>query len=349
MANSGTVQPEQRHEPARSGTLHIDPDPMHKAVHLVITAKEDLDRALRAPGLQPLLPLEIANAAYSAFCAPSFMHALLPHLDTGNTTSRRRARVPLDCLIGESWKWRTPDPRLRPADELAADLLDDTRSADGDTDQARVFQIQPFDLYVACEGKNRVQFLRDRGERDMPAMVTTIAYPDASRLALYTLDVAGREECWCVLDGCKAIRVLMPHLTAPLLGLIGVKLQRWPDSLVPGSVFVQALLEHAHRREMDGPIDIDLLRTRLARDTKAAMPVDMSPLELVVLGQAKPHWKPLRTAGLVLFAGCAGCAGGLLLPSPWSDQAAMFMVGLLSGAALACALPWLIIRKRSRP
>jgi hypothetical protein len=319
---------------------------MHKAVRLVITGKEEMDRALREPGPRPLLPLDIANAAYSAFCAPSFMHALLPHLDTGATTDRRRARIRLDCLIGESWKWRSPDPRRRSPDDLAAYLLDDARSADGDTDQARVFQIQPFDLYVACEGKNRVQFLRDRGERDIPAMVTTVAYPGANRLALYTLDVAGREECWCVLDGRKASRVLMPHLTTPLLGLMGVKLQRWPDSLLPGSAFIHALQEHARRREMDHSIDIDVLRTRRARDAKAAMPVDMSPLELVVQGQAKPNWKPLRTAGIV-FA--AGCAVGLFLPSPWSDQAAMFMVGLLCGAAFACALPWLRIRKHSRP
>ncbi|MBJ7223503.1 MULTISPECIES: hypothetical protein [unclassified Brenneria] len=319
---------------------------MHKAVRLVIAAKAEMDRALREPGLRPLLPLEIANAAYSAFCAPSFMHALLPHLDTGNTLGRRRARIPLDCLIGESWKWRSPDPRRRSADELAAYLLDDARSADGDTDQAWVFQIQPFDLYVACEGKNRVQFLRDHGEQDMPARVTKIAYPDAERLALYTLGVAGRDECWCVLDGRQASRVLMPHLTTPLLGLLGVKLQRWPDSLLPGSAFIQALQERPHQHDATRPIDIAPLRAWLARETDAAGAGDLSLIELILQGQARPRWKPLRAAAIAFVA---GCAGGLMLPAPWNDQAAMFMVGLLSGVTAACALPWLKARRRSQP
>lgn len=59
----------------------------------------------------------------------------------------------------------------------------------------------PLGLWFAHEGNNRVHFLLAGGATEMPALVTTVDYPAAERLALYRLLVSGREELWCVLNG----------------------------------------------------------------------------------------------------------------------------------------------------
>ncbi|MBD3697600.1 hypothetical protein IE981_14685 [Klebsiella pneumoniae] len=109
----------------------------------------------------------------------------MPFLDLAHSLHPRRARVPLDRLLGESWRWRQPSSSSRSVTALADYLLDDDRSLPGDRDQAIVFEIAPLGLWFAHEGKNRVHFLRSGGATEMPAMVTTVDYPAAERLALY--------------------------------------------------------------------------------------------------------------------------------------------------------------------
>lgn len=188
------------------------------AVRNIVAAKDALeDAALKSPASSVLVPPELRNAASSAIDVSAFTRAVVPFLDLTHSLHPRRARVPLDRLLGESWRWREPSSPSRSVTALADYLLDDDRSLPGDRDQAIVFEIAPLGLWFAHEGKNRVHFLRSGGATEMPAMVTTVDYPAAERLALYRLAISGREELWCVLDGCRARRLLLPQLTHALI------------------------------------------------------------------------------------------------------------------------------------
>ncbi|EPB9494593.1 TPA: hypothetical protein L4Q76_001687 [Pseudomonas aeruginosa] len=181
-----------------------------------MAAKDPLDAALISPSAKFLVPSELANMAHSAVDVSTFTSAVVPFLDTQNTLQQRHDRVKLDRLLGESWRWRQVYTSTPSATTLADYLQQDERSAERDRDQAIVFEIAPLGLPFAHEGKNRVQFLRSAGASEMPAMVTSVDYPAAQRLALYRLAIAGREEVWCVLDGRWAKRLSMPELSLTL-------------------------------------------------------------------------------------------------------------------------------------
>ncbi len=155
------------------------------AVRNIVAAKDALDAALKSPVSSVLVPPELRNSASSAIDVSAFTRAVVPFLDLAHSLHPRRARVPLDRLLGESWRWRQPSSSSRSVTALADYLLDDDRSLPGDRDQAIVFEIAPLGLWFAHEGKNRVHFLRSGGATEMPAMVTTVDYPAAERLALY--------------------------------------------------------------------------------------------------------------------------------------------------------------------
>lgn len=80
--------------------LQRDDTPLHQAVRSLVSAKDDLDAALRSPVLSPLLPAQLANAAASAISVSGFVHAVVPFLDHTKAEDRERARVLIDRLLG---------------------------------------------------------------------------------------------------------------------------------------------------------------------------------------------------------------------------------------------------------
>lgn len=314
------------------------------AVRNIVAAKDALDAALKSPASSVLVPPELRNAASSAIDVSAFTRAVVPFLDLTHSLHPRRARVPLDRLLGESWRWREPSSPSRSVTALADYLLDDDRSLPGDRDQAIVFEIAPLGLWFAHEGKNRVHFLRSGGATEMPAMVTTVDYPAAERLALYRLAISGREELWCVLDGCRARRLLLPQLTHALLTAYGVApASRWPQDLPSPHMIAEVLLQRLPRLEIGQDVDLEQLRIRILKNHDEEAFTELNLFEILAAGPLKVRWRWLACA-------CVICLGGLalslILPQPWDGQARLLLAGGVGGFVACLLLPWLRVRRK---
>lgn len=315
-----------------------------EAARNIVSAKDALDAALNSPASSVLVPPELLNAASSAIDVSAFTGAVVPFLDLTHSLHSRRARVPLDRLLGESWRWREPSSSSRSVTALSDYLLEDDRSLPGDRDQAIVFEIAPLGLWFAHEGKNRVHFLRAGGATEMPAMVTTVDYPAAERLALYHLVISGREELWCVLDGRRARRLLLPHLTHALLMAYGVApASRWPQDLPSPHMIAGVLQQRLPRLDIGQEVDLEQLRIRIGKNHAEETFTELNLFETLAAGPLKVRWRLIACA-------CAICLGGLaltlILPQPWDGQARLLISGSIGGFVACLLLPWLRIRRK---
>lgn len=317
---------------------------MMRAVRNIVAAKTALDAALGTPAETVLVLPELANAAGSAVDVSAFTRAIVPFLDLQQSLGSQRARVPLDRLLGESWRWRAAYTSKPSATELADYLMQDERSAPGDHDQAIVFEIAPLGLWFAHEGKNRVHFLRSGGAIEMPAMVNSVDYPACDRLAIYRLAITGREELWCVLDGRLAKRLLLPKLTQTLLRAYGVSpVSTWPHNLPPPHMIADALQQQ--ERHVGNGLDIDLavLRERIADNASGETFTELSLLDALASGLLRTRWRWIASASVI-------CLGGLALsmawPQPWRSEIQFLTVGVIGGFVATLTIPWMRIRRK---
>lgn len=314
------------------------------AVRNIVAAKDALDAALKSPASSVFVPPELRNAASSVIDVSAFTRAVVPFLDLTHSLHSQRARVPLDRLLGESWRWQQPASSSRSVTALADYLLEDDRSLPGDRDQAIVFEIAPLGLWFAHEGKNRVHFLRSGGATEMPAMVTTVDYPAAERLALYRLLISGREELWCVLDGRRARRLLLPQLTHALLMAYGVApASVWPQDLPSPLAVAEVLQERMPRLEIGEDVDLEQLRDRILKNTSEEVFTELNLFEILAAGPLRVRWRWIASA-------CAICLGGLalslILPQPWDGQARLLISGGIGGFVACLLFPWLRVRRK---
>ncbi|TNL13948.1 hypothetical protein CYD30_01775 [Kosakonia cowanii] len=314
------------------------------AVRNIVAAKDALDAALKSPASSVRVPPELHNAASSAIDVSAFTSAVVPFLDLTHSLHARRARVPLDRLLGESWRWREPSSSSRSVTALADYLLEEDRSLPGERDQAVVFEIAPLGLWFAHEGKNRVHFLRSGGATEMPAMVTTVDYPAAERLALYRLVISGREELWCVLDGHRARRLVLPHLTRALLTAYGVApASRWPQGLPSPHMIAEELQQRLPRLEIGQDVDLEQLRIRIPKNHAEEAFTELNLFEILAAGPLKVRWRWVAWACAIYLS---SLALSLILPQPWDGQARLLLAGGIGGVVACLLLPWLRVRRK---
>lgn len=122
-------------------------------VRNIVSVKDALDAALKSPASSVLVPPELLNAANSAIDVSAFTGAVVPFLDLTHSLHSRRARIPLDRLLGESWRWLEPSSSSRSVTALSDYLLEDDRSLPGDRDQAIVSEIAPLGLWSPTKAK----------------------------------------------------------------------------------------------------------------------------------------------------------------------------------------------------
>lgn len=268
----------------------------------------------------------------------------MPFLDLQQSVGNQRARVPLDRLLGESWRWSQAHSSRLSATALAYYLMQDERSAPGDRDQAIVFEIAPLGLWFAHEGKNRVHFLRSGGAIEMPAMASTVDYPAANQLALYRLVVAGTEEMWCVLDGRPAKRLPLPKLTHTLLTAYGVvPASTWPNNL-PSPHMITAALQQQERHAGNGPdIDLDVLRERIAEKASKETFTQLSLLDALAGGLLRTRWRWIASASAI-FLGWLTLS--LALPQPWGSEIQFLATGIIGGVLATLMFPWMQVRRK---
>lgn len=116
-------------------------------------------------------------------------------------------------------------------DRLAAWLSHRDRSDREAKGPAICCVVPALGIYWAHEGKNRVQFLRDRGLSYIPANLTAYSYPAPDRIELFEERVFGRDEVWAVLDRRWVRPILIPRIGTPVLREYGVlDASRWPEN-----------------------------------------------------------------------------------------------------------------------
>lgn len=166
-----------------------------------------------------------------AICGATLLDSVVPFLHRGAAEADElgQVEVPLDVLLGDSWRWTTDCVDAADQDRLESWLSHPDRSDLGARDAAVYCVVPALGIYWAHEGKNRVQFLRDRGLSHVPANLSAYPYPAADRIKLFKQRVLGRDELWAVLDSRWVQPILISRLGTPVLREYGVPAaSRWP-------------------------------------------------------------------------------------------------------------------------
>lgn len=300
------------------------------AVRDVVRMKDDWDDALRRPGLRPLVPVEILCFNKQAIDGRAFVSRVLPFLDA-ECEGGEAALVPIDRTLGTPWSWReVKHNSRRTTAELQAWLLDPERANQNDVEVADVVHIASLGLYIASEGKNRIRFLRDLGATGFPAWVSTIEYPAASRLALYRVALAGREETWAVLDERWVERLLLPGVTTSLLVPYGVAppepwRARWPTPIE----VIEAMSATATSLRQRGRVDLFTLVARREREIDGERWAEAS---LLMLQDVRVRW---RWWGWTAAAAALCATLATALPADWHPVVWAGLSGVASGLAMS--------------
>lgn len=226
------------------------PVELARAVEALVALKYEADRLAGSAACALPHPALTFNT-HGTTSSFEFMRTCLPFL-TGSDQPSVRMLVPTSQVAGESWRWKPGRVKDEDEEALIAYLTNDARADRRDPDHAGYIAWPALGLIVAVEGKNRVALLQSRHIGWTPADVDLVVYPEAARLARYTVIVGGRKEVWAVLDGRYVERIPLHAAGRDVLTAYGVALPTpWPDSF-PRPDEVLALLQ----REGDFQADL---------------------------------------------------------------------------------------------
>lgn len=204
--------------------------------------------------------------------------------------------VPLELTMGHSWRWYPEHVAL----EERLPLLERFLSCMDGTERAEVCWIVPLGLFLAHEGKNRIEFLREEGATYYPALTTPYDYPAAARLQLIQARGPHGDEWWAVLDDDSIEPLHYPDWALPVLTAYGVRtVQGWPASFPSyGSVRDEVARRGDRPRPLVGPPVS--LKSLLAKEAKQEEIVSVSLMDLQDV-RLKRHWKRALAALSVAF------------------------------------------------
>ena len=249
--------------------------PLRQAVKTLVMAKARADRLAQGG----LVDREIAARCGlpAGEDGTAFFRTVFPFCgcwDPLGTAVLRK--VPLALTVGHSWRWH-PD---NVAHGDRASLRERFLSCTDGIECAEVCWIVPLGLYLAHEGKNRIEFLRSEGATHYPALTTPYDYPAAERLSLIQVPGPHNDEWWAVLDQDSIEPLRYPEWSLPILTAYGVtSAKEWPADYPPYAVVRQ---EFNNRRRHFGhlkesPVSLKALN---AKEDKAAELVCASLIDL---------------------------------------------------------------------
>lgn len=270
---------------------------------------------------------QLLNMAQSAVVPQGFVNAVLPF--AGPAGEERPALVPVDAVIGESWRWRECAPDGRSEEELEQFLLHPRRAFKGEEEASRITLIPELGVGYASEGKNRILFLRGRAVDLMPSSVAIATYPAADRLLMIYHQCEGLSRAFCVLDGRWVRPLPLPELSRLMLSAYGVTItSRWPGDW-PSAELVVGTIKEAERGAgvLLQPIDLLEIESPDVEEPHHSEPVSTS---LLAACAHRLLWG--RLLGVAFVASlAAACA--CLLPATWSLTVLSGITGLYLGAA----------------
>lgn len=270
---------------------------------------------------------QLLNMAHSAVVPQGFVNAVLPF--AGPAGDERPALVPVDAMIGESWRWRECAPGGRSEEDLEQYLLHPRRAFKDEEEASRITLIPELGVGYATEGKNRILFLRARAVDLMPSSVAIARYPAADRLLMIDHQCEGVARAFCVLDG-RWIRPLpLPELSRSMLSAYGVPItSQWPGGWPSAELIVRTIKEAEQGAGvLLHPIDVQAIESPTIEEPPHLEPVATS---LCAICAHRLLWG--RILGMACVATLvAACAR--LLPATWSLTILSGITGMSLGAA----------------
>ncbi|MCC8799089.1 hypothetical protein [Xanthomonas euvesicatoria] len=299
---------------------------------------DDLCRSRRSSWIIEQICPDLLNAAHSALDGDGFLAAVVPFV--GDEGAETPALVPVDSMIGESWKWRECTSSWRSADELESYLTAPERAFRSDPDASLSTYLDRLGLAVAFEGKNRVRFLHDRGVEYMPSAVALASYPAPERLKIFHVRTPRGNTAWCVLDDRWLEPLMLPAVSHAILDPYGVKTSyRWPSSW-PAIAAVEEALERNTGVRPHDPVDLEQLRDWQTEMEKQGEWITSSVLALSI---HRLRWRP------VLIGFISTLVAALIsdrMPGPYAAQVSWALSGAAMGFAVAWCAPLLRARRK---
>lgn len=267
---------------------------------------------------------------YGPFFGLDFLSSILPFLPREYSGEKRTMNVPTDLILGCSWnKW--PDPNI--SNEEKEEVLTYINSAHGIVDTF-YGHIPELGIYFAGEGKNRVNFCRYHKIPHIPAKVMDMRYPEAHRIKIYTLNLAGGQDVWAVLDDRYLQKVSHYAYALPILRAYGVlTLDKWPED-VPKPHEIIARCGALNRRNSVIDLHSVLERIQLEQELEA-LSRQRSFCSLVQMNFSS--WRPFVVATISLLLGL------LLLPiieyHEWLKSLSIMLLSFSSGIVFVLIAP----------
>ncbi|MEZ8238598.1 MULTISPECIES: hypothetical protein [Vibrio] len=246
--------------PNIGGLISIEDNPVADAARRLASLKYDIDTiARKAPENIPSdLHGPAAGGEYGPHFGSDFLSSILPFLPREFSNDKQVVmNVPTDHILGCSWRvW--PDPNISTIEK--DEVIDYIYSESGIIDTFYTY-IPELSLFLAGEGKNRVNFCRYHNIPHIPARVMIKNYPEANRIKIFTLNMAWGTDVWAVLDDRFIKKVSHFAYALPMLRAYGVSIldvwpEEWPSAL--------ELVSHSvDIKNNSGLIDIKLVIDRI--------------------------------------------------------------------------------------
>ncbi len=264
----------------------------------------------------------------------SFYRLVFPFAPVSSDGNRFSALVPTSQTLGCSWKWRRCDLTPEKRESYLTFFTDPARaSLTGYAEERADFMwIRPLALVLPCEGKNRVDFLREENIGLIPARVSEYDYPAPSRMTLYQVKVYGRQECWAVLDGRWVERVNHPSWASPVLNAYGVPInEKWPPEFPEVNEVIEGFNHPSGNPDFWNKEIVDLERITSKRiRQQEVLTCSLFELRTIRLRSKSLVWCWIVTlfASLILLA---------CLPHTWLVRGAS-LLGFMFGTAFGVGL-----------
>ena len=323
----------------------------------IVRNKHEMDKAARTTRAT-LLCNELWDYDHSPKLPMEFLAVVVPFLTISAQKEKPIfARVPTALTLGCSWKWGNEHLDEDKAQKIIAQLNSDENLQTGMIDPASYYWVKALGLIAPGEGKNRVDFFRERDISSIPARVTELAYPAADRIKLYKVESGQFSATWAVLDGRWVQPVKHAAWCLPLLQAYGVTLENWPAAYpAPASVQAALMDEQAQRlirNEPDarpfltrphGLIDLDYVR---GKEQHEADEIECALSDVETISIKADYLVIAGAACLIPAVGLSMIAALPEVPETLSYVAHGLMVILGAGLA-AAAIPMLKIFKIER-
>lgn len=332
-------------ESIKRADLSYLPEEVTQAARELVDLKFRIDMAARKDTAD--IPRDLHGVMTGGEWGPhfglDFFCCIIPFLPRDfESCSATEQLVPTAHTLGCSWRW-WPDSYCDEKDEQ--DIRRHIFSDIGLKSTSYTF-IPQLGVFCPGEGKNRVNFCRHHNIEYIPARVYYHDYPEAKRISLYVVEVAGGKDVWAVLDNRYIQKVSHYAYALPLLRAYGVTIvDKWPATLPALSDIIANVRKctdesNFHKAVIDMKAVQEVLDSNDADRNSAECFVKTSILELPLRG--------IIRFGLATLTLCMIALIAYSLSSGVAIKTFMLCIAVfLSGSITVVTLPLFSVKRKS--